>query len=35
VRRTTDQGTIAYSENKLDDATVGRAVTKMLAGVNA
>jgi hypothetical protein len=35
VRRTTDQGTIADTTNKLDDATVGRAVTKMLAGVNA
>jgi hypothetical protein len=35
VRRTTDQGTIADTVNKLDDATVGRAVSKMLAGVNA
>lgn len=35
VRRTTDEGTVADATNKLDDATIGRAVTKLLAGVNA
>lgn len=35
VRRTTDEGTVADDTNKLSDATVGRAVTKMLAGVGA
>lgn len=35
VRRTTDSGTVADSTNKLDDITVGRAVNKMLTGVNA
>ena len=35
VRRTTDEGTVADSTNKLSDAEVGRAVTKMLAGVGA
>ena len=35
VRRTTDEGTIADGTNMLDDATVGRAVTKLLAGVGA
>lgn len=35
VRRTTDEGTVADSTNSLNDATVGRAVNKMLAGVGA
>lgn len=35
VRRTTDEGTTANTTNKLDDATVGRAVNKLLTGVNA
>jgi hypothetical protein len=35
VRRTTDEGTVADSTNMLNDATVGRAVTKLLAGVGA
>lgn len=35
ARRMTDDGTIADGTNKLDDATIGRAVTKMLAGVQA
>jgi hypothetical protein len=35
VRRTTDEGTVADTVNKLDDPTLGRAVTKMLAGVGA
>lgn len=35
VRRTTDEGTVADSTNMLNDATVGRAVNKLLAGVNA
>jgi hypothetical protein len=35
VRRTTDEGTVADSVNKLNDATVGRAVDKMLQGVQA
>lgn len=35
VRRTTDEGTVADSLNKLDDATVGRAVSKLLSGVGA
>lgn len=35
VRRTTDEATVADETNKLNDATVGRAVTKMLAGVGA
>jgi hypothetical protein len=35
VRRTTDEGTVADSVNNLNDAAVGRAVTKLLAGVNA
>lgn len=35
VRRTTDEGTSANTTNKLDDATVGRAVTKLLDGVGA
>lgn len=35
VRRTTDEGTVADGTNMLNDAAVGRAVTKLLAGVNA
>lgn len=35
VRRTTDEGTTANVTNKLDDATVGRVVGKLLEGVNA
>ena len=35
VRRTTDEGTVADTNNKLDDATIGRAVNKMLTGVGA
>lgn len=35
VRRTTDEGTQANDTNKLDDATVGRAVSRLLAGVDA
>lgn len=35
VRRTTDEGTVADTNNKLNDATIGRAVEKMLAGVGA
>lgn len=35
VRRTTDEGTVADTTNMLNDATIGRVVTKMLAGVNA
>lgn len=35
VRRTTDEGTVADTTNMLNDATVGRAVTKLLAGVAA
>jgi hypothetical protein len=35
VRRTTDEGTVADSTNNLNDAAVGRAVTKLLAGVQA
>lgn len=35
VRRTTDEGTVADSTNMLDDATVGRTVARLLAGVNA
>jgi hypothetical protein len=35
VRRTTDEATVADGTNMLNDATVGRAVTKLLAGVNA
>lgn len=35
VRRTTDEATVADSVNMLNDATVGRAVTKLLAGVGA
>jgi hypothetical protein len=35
VRRTTDEGTVADSTNNLNDVAVGRAVTKLLAGVQA
>lgn len=35
VRRTTDEGTVADSTNMLNDAAVGRAVTKLLSGVGA
>lgn len=35
VRRTTDEGTQANSTNRLDDASVGRAINKLLGGVNA
>jgi hypothetical protein len=35
VRRTTDEGTVADATNMLNDAAVGRAVTKLLAGVGA
>ena len=35
VRRTTDEGTVADSTNMLNDATIGRAVKKLMAGVEA
>jgi hypothetical protein len=35
VRRTTDEGTVADSTNMLNDATIGRAILKMLTGVQA
>lgn len=35
VRRTTDSGTVADNVNKLSDPTIGRAVEKLLTGVNA
>jgi hypothetical protein len=35
VRRTTDSGTVADATNMLNDATVGRAVKAVLAGVGA
>lgn len=35
VRRTTDEGTVADATNMLNDATIGRAVLKMLTGVQA
>lgn len=35
VRRTTDEGTVADATNKLNDATVGRVITKLLDGVGA
>ncbi len=35
VRRTTDEGTVADGTNQLNDAAVGRAVAKLLAGVGA
>lgn len=35
VRRTTDEGTVADGTNMLNDATVGRAVNRLLGGVGA
>jgi hypothetical protein len=35
VRRTTDEGTTANGTNNLDDASVGRAVDRLLSGVGA
>lgn len=35
ARRMTDDGTVADGTNKLDDATIGRAVLKMLTGIGA
>ncbi len=35
ARRMTDDGTVADDVNKLNDATIGRAVVKMLTGVGA
>lgn len=35
VRRTTDEGTVADATNMLNDATVGRAVNKLLTGIGA
>ena len=35
VRRTTDEATVADSTNKLNDATVGRAIEKLLSGIGA
>ena len=35
VRRTTDEGTVADGTNRLDDASIGRAISKLLAGVGA
>lgn len=35
VRRTTDSATVADSTNMLNDATIGRAMTKLLSGVKA
>lgn len=35
VRRTTDEGTVADGVNLLNDATVGRAIGKLLTGVGA
>lgn len=35
VRRTTDEATVADGTNQLNDAAVGRAVSKLLAGVGA
>lgn len=35
VRRTTDEGTLADATNMLNDVTIGRAVNKVLQGVNA
>lgn len=35
VRRTTDEATVADEINKLSDGNVGRAIDKLLAGVNA
>lgn len=33
IRRSTDEGTVADATNKLNDATIGSAVTKLLSGV--
>lgn len=35
VRRTTDDGTVADGTNLLNDATIGRAISKMLSGIKA
>lgn len=35
VRRTTDEGTQANTTNKLDDASVGRAIAQLLEGIGA
>lgn len=35
VRRSTDEGTVADATNMLNDAAIGRAVNKLLAGVDA
>ena len=35
TRRTTDEGTVADGTNMLNDAAVGRAITKMLTGIGA
>ena len=35
VRRTTDEATVADTTNKLNDATVGRAIEKLLSGIGA
>lgn len=35
TRRTTDEATVADGTNLLNDVTVGRAVTKLLSGINA
>lgn len=35
VRRTTDEGTVADVTNRLDDATIGRAIEKLLNGIGA
>lgn len=35
VRRTTDEGTVADATNMLNDATIGRAVNKLLTGIGA
>jgi hypothetical protein len=35
VRRTTDEGTVADGTNLLNDASVGRAISKLLTGIGA
>lgn len=35
VRRTTDEATVADGTNLLNDATIGRTIAKLLAGVGA
>lgn len=35
TRRTTDEGTVADATNMLNDSAIGRAVTKLLAGIEA